>query len=133
LTPRAAVWVASPQGGHLADQRSRSLATQRDALYDQIRNCLASLENVVTALEPQGDLPTAGRVAGEFGKDFLWLKDIDWHDGESWGEIEPGMPTSELAPRLRRLREEAKKRSRQLDQGARSGRHRYVDPTRGAR
>ena len=44
------------------------VASQRDALYEQVRNHLAGLGDVVVALECQRDYPTAERMAIEFGE-----------------------------------------------------------------
>jgi hypothetical protein len=44
--------------------------SHRDALYEQVRNHLAGLGDVVVALECQKDYPTAERLAIEFSEDF---------------------------------------------------------------
>ncbi len=46
------------------------VASQRDALYEQVRNHLAGLGDVVVGRECQKDYPTAERLAIEFGEDF---------------------------------------------------------------
>ena len=47
------------------------VASQRDALYEQVRNHLAGLGDVVMALECQKGYPTAERLMIEFGEDCL--------------------------------------------------------------
>jgi hypothetical protein len=46
------------------------VASQRDALYEQVCNYLAGLGDVVVVLECQKHYPTAERLAFELGEDF---------------------------------------------------------------
>lgn len=69
LHPRR-LFGALPEGGHHARPTLKIVASQRDALYEQVRNHLAGLGDVVVALECQKDYPMAERLAIEFGEDF---------------------------------------------------------------
>jgi hypothetical protein len=86
----------------------RVTGDQRDALYTQVRNHLAALGDVFTAMECQGDIATAERLGREFAKDFRLLEDLGWHPDGGREQVELTMPPEDLAPLIRRLRDEAK-------------------------
>ena len=68
---------------------------ERDALYEQVRNHLAGLGDVVVALECQKDYPTAERMAIEFGEDFRLMTDLGWQPQDGRDTVELTMPPHE--------------------------------------
>ena len=83
------------------------VASQRDALYEQVRNHLAGLGDVVVALECQKDYPTAERLAIEFGEDFRLMADLGWQPQDGRDTVELTMPPHDLMEVAKRLRDEA--------------------------
>ncbi len=70
------------EGRHARAPRSRSTATQRDGLYELVRNHLGSIGDLWDALERDKDFATAERLGLEFGEDFRLLEDIGWGEDE---------------------------------------------------
>jgi hypothetical protein len=83
------------------------VASQRDALYEQVRNHLAGLGDVVVALECQKDYATAERLAIEFGEDFRLMADLGWQPQDGRDTVELTMPPHDLMEVAKRLRDEA--------------------------
>jgi predicted nucleic acid-binding protein len=83
------------------------VASQRDALYEQVRNHLAGLGDVVVALECQRDYPTAERMAIEFGEDFRLMADLGWQPQDGRDTVELTMQPHDLMEVAKRLRDEA--------------------------
>jgi hypothetical protein len=81
-------------------------ATQRVALYEQVRNHLGAINDLWLALEKTGDFTAAERLAKKFSEDFRLLADLGW-DPNDREEVELTMPTEELAQVLKRLHTEA--------------------------
>ena len=84
------------------------VASQRDALYEQVRNHLGALNDVWIALECKKDYATAERLAIEFGEDFRLMEDLGWDPMDGRDRVELTMPPHDLMEIARRLREEAK-------------------------
>ncbi|HEX7245099.1 MAG TPA: hypothetical protein VF245_05985 [Solirubrobacterales bacterium] len=80
---------------------------QRDAIYAQVRNHLAALGDVFTAMELQDDILTAERMGRQFSQDFRLLEDIGWREDDGRDQVELTMPCADLAALMTRLREEA--------------------------
>ncbi len=80
---------------------------QRDALYEQVRNHLASIGDLWLALEPNEDYATAERLAIEFSEDFRLMADLGWSPEDQRERVALTMPPHDLMEVVRRLRDEA--------------------------
>ncbi len=80
---------------------------QRDALYQLVRDHLGGLNDVWIAMEENKDFATAERLGLEFGRDFLLLEDLGWHEDDGRAAVELTMPSGELAQTLRRMHDDA--------------------------
>lgn len=77
------------------------VASQRDALYEQVRNHLAGLGDVVVALECQRDYSTAERLAVEFGEDGMMKRRCGYRGSR---RVRAGCAGWRLPPRWGRVR-----------------------------
>lgn len=84
------------------------VASQRDALYEQVCNHLAALGDLWTALDSNKDYVTAERLAIEFGEDFRLMADLGWDPDDDRHSVELTMPPLDLMEVAKRLREDAK-------------------------
>jgi hypothetical protein len=84
------------------------IASQRDALYEQVRTHLGALNDVWIAMECNKDFATAERLAIEFGEDFRLMEDLGWNPVDDRDRVELTMAPHDLMEVTRRLREEAK-------------------------
>ncbi|MGH7877635.1 MAG: hypothetical protein ACRENM_08180, partial [Candidatus Dormibacteraceae bacterium] len=80
---------------------------QRDSLYEQIRNHLASFGDLWIALETNRDYAAAERLAVEFGEDFHLLEDLGWNPEDGRLTVELTMEAHDLMEVIRRLGDEA--------------------------
>src|SRR5882672_6788586 len=83
------------------------VASQRDALYEQVRNHLGALNDIWIAMEGNKDFATAERLALEFAEDFRLMQDLGWDAEDPRDTVELTMPPYDLIEVARRLREEA--------------------------
>ncbi len=83
------------------------VASQRDALYEQVCNHLAALGDLWTALDANKDYATAERLAIEFGEDFRLMADLGWNPEDSRDTVELTMPPLDLMEVAKRLRDDA--------------------------
>jgi hypothetical protein len=81
--------------------------SQREGLYELIRNHLGSVGDLWHALEHERDFAKAARLGLEFSEDFELLEDIGWGEDEQRERFELTMPPHDLMEVLRRLQEEA--------------------------
>lgn len=81
--------------------------TQRNGLYELVRNHLGSVGDLWDALERKKDFATAARLGLEFGEDFSLLEDIGWGEDERRESFELTMPAHDLTELLKRLHDEA--------------------------
>lgn len=84
------------------------IASQRDALYEQVRTHLGALNDVWIAMECNKDFATAERLAIEFGEDFRLMEDLGWNPKGDRDRVELTMAPHDLMEVARRLRDEAK-------------------------
>jgi hypothetical protein len=84
------------------------IASQRDALYQQVRTHLGALNDVWIAMECNKDFATAERLAIEFGEDFRLMEDLGWNPVDNRDRVELTMAPHDLMEVARRLRDEAK-------------------------
>jgi hypothetical protein len=84
------------------------VASQRDALYEQVCNHLAALGDLWTALDSNKDYVTAERLAIEFGEDFRLMADLGWDPDDDRHSVELTMPPLDLMEVAKRLHEDAK-------------------------
>ncbi len=80
---------------------------QRDALYEQVRNHVASFGDLWIALETNRDYAAAERLAVEFSEDFHLLEDLGWNPEDGRLMVELTMEAHDLMEVVRRLRDEA--------------------------
>jgi len=83
------------------------VASQRDALYEQVCNHLAALGDLWTALDSNKDYATAERLAIEFGEDFRLMADLGWNPEDDRETVELTMPPLDLMEVAKRLRDDA--------------------------
>jgi hypothetical protein len=83
------------------------VASQRDALYEQVRNHFGALNDIWIAMEDNKDFATAERLALEFAEDFRLMQDLGWDADDPRDTVELTMPPYDLIEVARRLREEA--------------------------
>jgi hypothetical protein len=81
--------------------------SQRDGLYELVRNHLGSVGDLWDVLERDKEFATAARLGLEFGEDFELLKDIGWGEDERRESFELTMPVHDLTELLKRLHDEA--------------------------
>jgi hypothetical protein len=84
------------------------IASQRDALYEQVRTHLGALNDVWIAMECNKDFDTAERLAIEFAEDFRLMEDLGWNPKDERDRVELTMAPHDLMEVARRLRDEAK-------------------------
>lgn len=84
------------------------LASQREALYEQVRTHLGALNDVWIAMECNKDYDTAERLAIEFAEDFRLMEDLGWNPVDERDRVELTMAPHDLMEVARRLRDEAK-------------------------
>lgn len=94
--------------GTLPRDTIRITKDQRNALYEQVRNHLASIGDLWLALEPSEDHATAERLAIEFSEDFRLMADLGWNPEDQRDRVALTMPPHDLMEVVRRLRDEAK-------------------------
>jgi hypothetical protein len=92
----------------LPHETIRITKDQRDALYEQVRNHLASIGDLWLALEPNEDYATAERLAIEFSEDFRLMADLGWNPEDQRDRVALTMLPHDLMEVVRRLRDEAK-------------------------
>ena len=97
------------------------LDSQRDALYEQVRNHLAALGDLWIALEHKRDYATAERLGIEFGEDFRLMADLGWDPDDERDTVELTMAPYDLMEVAARLREEAEGGLRRRRSRARLG------------
>jgi hypothetical protein len=83
------------------------VASQRDALYEQVRDHLAALDDLGTALECSKDYAAAERLARQFAEDFRLMADLGWNPDDDRDAVELTMPPGDLMGVAKRLRKEA--------------------------
>ncbi|HET6571554.1 MAG TPA: hypothetical protein VFG58_08710 [Solirubrobacterales bacterium] len=81
--------------------------TQRDGLYELVRNHLGSVGDLYDALERDKDFAKAARLGLEFSEDFKLLEDIGWGEDEGRDSFELTTPAHDLMEVLERLHGEA--------------------------
>jgi len=81
--------------------------SQRDGLYELVRNHLGSVGDLWDALERDKDFATAARLGLEFGEDFELLEEIGWGEDGGRESFELTMPVHDLMELLKRLHDEA--------------------------
>lgn len=84
------------------------LDSQREALYEQVRNHLAAVGDLWLALESTHDYAAAERLAIEFGEDFRLMADLGWQPEDDREFVELTMAPEDLTEVIRRLRDEAR-------------------------
>jgi hypothetical protein len=93
--------------GTLPRDTIRITKDQRNALYEQVRNHLASIGDLWLALEPNEDHANAERLAIEFSEDFRLMADLGWNPEDPRDRVALTMPPHDLMEVVRRLRDEA--------------------------
>jgi hypothetical protein len=81
--------------------------SQREGLYELIRNHLGSVGDLWNALEETRDYPKAEQLANEFSEDFRLLADIGWGEEAGRESFELTMPVHDLMELVKRLHGEA--------------------------
>lgn len=100
--------------------RIRITAEQRNALYEQVRNHLAALGDVVIALEQDEDFAAAERLGRQFAEDFRLLEDLGWDKAVEQASLTLTMPTADLRRILMRLQAEAEGGAREPEEERRA-------------
>jgi hypothetical protein len=85
----------------------RIVDSQRDALYEQVRNHLAALGDFWLALETTRDYAAAERLGIEVGEDFRPMADLGWNPEDDRNLVELTMEPEDLTGSNQALREEA--------------------------
>lgn len=83
--------------------------SQREGLYELVRNHLGSIEDFFVALERTEDFATTEQLAVEFAEDFRLLQDIGWGRKDERETFDLTMPAADLLELLTRLHGEAVK------------------------
>jgi hypothetical protein len=82
--------------------------TQREALYELVRNHLGGIGDIWVALEENREYVLAEQMGLEFGEDFRLLQDLGWEPEDRREQFKLTMEPHDLAELLTRLRSEAK-------------------------
>jgi hypothetical protein len=84
--------VLDRKDGTMPRPTLKIVASQRDALYEQVRNHLAALNDIWIAIEGNKDFATAEQLALEFAEDFRLMQDLGWDAEDPRDTVELTMP-----------------------------------------